>query len=287
MCEGYSAARPIALKGPEFGPDLYREIFNHSNEPIAIISPEGHYVEQNTAHQDLLGYSDEELLGQTPAIHMGREAFENIVSELAQKGVYRGEAVSHTKTGEIRHIEISAFTTRDGSGDPICYVGIKRNVTERKRAEEALRRSEAELTDFFENAAIGLHWVNSDGTVLRANQAELDLLGYSREEYVGRNIAEFHVDQEAIEDILSRLQAGEVLSDYDARLRCKDGAIKQVRINSSVFREQGRFVHTRCFTRDITDRRQTERRLALQYAVTRILSESADFIESARRILQV
>lgn len=287
MCEGYSAARPIALKGPEFGPDLYREIFNHSNEPIAIISPEGHYVEQNTAHQDLLGYSDEELLGQTPAIHMGREAFENIVCELAQKGVYRGEAVSHTKTGEIRHIEISAFTTRDGSGDPICYVGIKRNVTERKRAEEALRRSEAELTDFFENAAIGLHWVNSDGTVLRANQAELDLLGYSREEYVGRNIAEFHVDQEAIEDILSRLQAGEVLSDYDARLRCKDGAIKQVRINSSVFREQGRFVHTRCFTRDITDRRQTERRLALQYAVTRILSESADFIESARRILQV
>ncbi|MCA1601703.1 MAG: GAF domain-containing protein, partial [Acidobacteria bacterium] len=118
-------------------------------------------------------------------------------------------------------------------------------------------------------------------------QAELDLLGYSREEYVGRNIADFHVDQEAIEDILSRLQAGEVLSDYAASLRCKDGSIKHVRINSSVFREQGRFVHTRCFTRDITDRRQTERRLALQYAVTRILSESADFIESARRILQV
>ncbi|MFN2494044.1 MAG: PAS domain S-box protein, partial [Pyrinomonadaceae bacterium] len=287
MSEGYSAARPTALKVPEFGLDLYREIFNHSNEPIAILSPEGHYVEQNTAHRDLFGYSDEELLGQTPAIHMGREAFENIVYELAQKGVYRGEAVSHTKTGEIRHIEISAFTTSDGSGDPICYVGIKRNVTERKRAEEVLRRSEAELTDFFENAAIGLHWVSSGGTVLRANQAELDLLGYSREEYIGRNIADFHVDQEAIEDILSRLQAGEVLSDYDASLRCKDGSIKHVRINSSVFREQGRFVHTRCFTRDITDRRQTERRLALQYAVTRILSESADFIESARRILQV
>ena len=287
MSEGYSAVRPIASKAPEFGPELYREIFNHSNEPIAIISPEGHYLDQNTAHRDLLGYSDEELLGQTPAIHMGREAFENIVSELAQNGVYRGEVESHTKTGEIRHIELSAFTTRDGSGDPICYVGIKRDVTERKRAEEALRRSEAELTDFFENATIGLHWVGADGTVLRVNRAELDLLGYSREEYVGRNIADFHVDQEAIEDILSRLQAGEVLSDYSARLRCKDGSIKHVRINSSVFREQGRFVHTRCFTRDITNRRQTRRRLALQYEVTRILSESVDFIESARRILQV
>ena len=57
-----------------------------------------------------------------------------------------------------------------------------------------------------------------------------------------------------MEDILSRLQAGEALSDYSARLRCKDGSIKHVRINSSVFREQGKFVHTRCFTRDITNR---------------------------------
>ncbi|CAN5606088.1 ATP-binding protein [soil metagenome] len=287
MSEGYRTARPIASRMPELGHDLYRQIFNHSTEPIAIISPEGHYLEQNTAHRDLLGYSDAELLGQTPALHTGREACENIVSELAQKGVYLGEIVSHTKTGEIKHIEISAFTTRDSSGDPICYVSIKRNVTERNRAEEGLRRSEAELKDFFENAAIGLHWVGSDGTVLRANQAELDLLGYSREEYVGRNIADFHVDQEAIDDILSCLQAGKVLSDYDARLRCKDGSIRHVRISSSLFREQGRFVHTCCFINDITDRRRTERRMALQCAVSSLLSESADFIESARRILQV
>lgn len=287
MSEGFSAARPIASKAPEFAPELYREIFNHSIEPIAIISPDGQYLAQNLAHRDLLGYSDEELLEETPAIHMGREAFDNIVSELAQSGVYRGEVVSHTKAGEIRHIEISAFTTRDGSGDPICYVGIQRDVTERKHAEVALRRSEEELADFFENATIGLHWVGDDGTVLRVNRAELELLGYSREEYVGRNIADFHVDQEAIADILKRLQSGEVLSDYSARLRCKDGSIKHVRINSSVFREQGRFVHTRCFTRDITNRRQTRRRLALQYEVTRLLSESVDFIESARKILQV
>ena len=255
MSEGSSTARHIALKAPEFGSQLYREIFKHSNEPIAIISPEGRYLEQNIAHQDLLGYSDDELRGQTPAIHMGQEVFENIARELGEKGVFRGEVETHTRSGELRHIDLSAFTTKDELGNPICYVGIKRNVTERKRAEEALRRSEAELTDFFENAAIGLHWVSSDGTVIRVNQAELDMLGYSREEYVGHNIADFHVDQDAIKDILSRLQAGEVLSDYYARLRCRDGSVRHVRVNSSVFREQGRFVHSRCFTRDITDRR--------------------------------
>src|SRR5262249_51604446 len=57
---------------------------------------------------------------------------------------------------------------------------------ERKQGEEQLRDSERELADFFENASIGMHWVGPDGIILRANQAELDLLGYRREEYVGR-----------------------------------------------------------------------------------------------------
>ena len=67
---------------------------------------------------------------------------------------------------------------------------------ERKEAELELRRSEWELTDFFENATTPLHWVGADGSILRANQAELDLLGYSRDEYVGRLITEFHADDE-------------------------------------------------------------------------------------------
>lgn len=271
---------------PESYPGLYREIFTHSNEPIAIIDPEGHYLKQNSAHADLLGYTDDELNGQSPAIHLGEEVFANIARVLAETGEYRGEVMSRRKDGELLHIELSAFAMRNGSGEPICYVGIKRDISERKEAEEALRRSEAELTDFFENAAIGLHSVGAGGTVLRANQAELDLLGYEREEYVGRHIGDFHVDREAIENILSRLEQGEVLHEYDARLRCKDGSIKHVRINSSVFWENGTFVHTRCFTRDITDRMQTERRLALQYAVTHILAESTDFIESSRKILE-
>lgn len=277
----------VVTQAPELSPELYRAIFAYSNEPIAILSPQGYYLEQNTAHRDLLGYSDEDLQGETPAIHLGKEVFETVARELAEKGAYRGEVTSHTKTGDQRHIELSAFTMKNGSGEPICYVGVKRDVTERKNTEQALQRSEKELTDFFENAAIGLHWVGPDGTILRVNKAELDLLGYSREEYVGRNVSEFHADQNLIEDILARLQSGEVFPDYEARLRCKDGSIKHVRINSSVFWENGKFIHTRCFTRDITDRKQTERRLALQYAVTQILSESTDFIESARRILRV
>ncbi len=266
--------------------DLYQAIFHHSKEPIAILDPQGRYLEQNAAHAELLGYSDADLAEQTPAIHMGEGDFAAVVGEVAEKGEYRGAVVNRTKAGEVKHIELSAFAMRDESGETLCYIGIKRDITERKKAEEALQRSEAQLTDFFENAAIALHWVGPDGTVLRVNQAELEMLGYTREEVVGHHIAEFHADQNAIADILQRLTAGKVLQSYEARLRCKDGSIKYVNINSSVYRESGKFIHTRCFTHDITERRRTESRLALQYAVTKILAESLEITESAQNILR-
>ncbi len=131
---------------------------------------------------------------------------------------------------------------------------LEAEVVRRRVAEQTLRRREKELADFVENAAEGLHRVGSDGTILWANQAELDLLGYSHDEYVGRHIAEFHIDPPVIESILTSLQAGATLRDRPARLRCKDGSVKHVLIHSNGYFEDGKLVYTRCFTRDATDR---------------------------------
>jgi PAS domain S-box-containing protein len=147
-------------------------------------------------------------------------------------------------------------------------------VLQRRQAEEVLHRSERELGDFFENATVGLHWIDPDGIILRVNQAELDLLGYRREEYVGRHIAEFHVDEPVIKDILARLARGERLNDYPARMRCKDGSIRDVLIDSSVYFENGKFVHTRCFTHDITARKRAEETLRESEERFRFMAES-------------
>jgi PAS domain S-box-containing protein len=117
---------------------------------------------------------------------------------------------------------------------------------------EALERSERNLTDFFENAAVGLHLADANGIILRAIQTELDLLGYAAEEYIGHHVSEFHFDADAIAVLLQRLHFGETIEGYEACLRAKDGSSRHVLISANVLWEHGEFIHTRCFTRDIT-----------------------------------
>ena len=142
-----------STSGPrtELRHDLYRAIFSNSREPIAIIDLQGVYLEQNAAHAELLGYSDDELRNQTPAMHLGEEVFAGIARALAANGEYRGEVVSKTKSGELKQIGLSAFAMRSESGEPLCYVGVKRDITKSKQAEEdrldLLRRETAARAD--------------------------------------------------------------------------------------------------------------------------------------------
>jgi len=127
-----------------------------------------------------------------------------------------------------------------------------------RRSESDLRHQSGQLAAFLETAAICLHRVGPDGIVLWANDAELETLGYTREEYLGHHIAEFHADQEIITDILARLHRGERVRDREARMKCRDGTVKTVLIDSSVLWQDGRFVHTQCFTRDISGQKSAE-----------------------------
>jgi PAS domain S-box-containing protein len=119
----------------------------------------------------------------------------------------------------------------------------------------------SDVEDLFENGAMAIHLVGGDGTILRANRAELDMLGYAPEEYIGHNISEFHADRDTIQDILARLKRGENLSRYPARLRAKDGSTRNVEITSNVRFEGGRFLNTRCFTQDVSELKRTQAQL--------------------------
>ncbi|HTF27311.1 MAG TPA: PAS domain-containing protein, partial [Flavitalea sp.] len=139
---------------------------------------------------------------------------------------------------------------------------LQEQLAQSRQRERALELRVEELSDFMENVSMPLHWVDGHGVISWANQAELDLLGYAKEEYVGCSISDFHADATVIRDILSRLGDKETLQNYPARLKCRDGSIKHVLINTNVLWQEGKFMHTRCITRDITDTVAEENRRA-------------------------
>ena len=176
---------------------------------------------------------------------------------------------------EARLVEISLLQQRARALETEL---AHRDVLERNLRETvaALQEREFELRDVLENAAEGIHRVGPDGIIQWANNSELELLGYRAEEYIGRHIAEFHADRDAIDDLLARLSCGQAVHSHPARLRHKDGSIRHVLVNSNVRFENGKFLHTRCFTRDITALHEAslEREAAMERE--RLARESAE-----------
>jgi PAS domain S-box-containing protein len=152
---------------------------------------------------------------------------------------------------------------------------LERELELRLHAEARLRDRERDLSDFIDNGAIGLHRVGPGGTIIWANRAELEMLGYTAVEFIGRNIADFYVDKDLICRILETLSSGGSLKDQAARLICKDGSIKHVLINSNAQVEDGQFIATRCFTRDVTDRWLAQEALRERGAVLHLALQGA------------
>ncbi|WP_310489114.1 PAS domain S-box protein [Chamaesiphon sp. VAR_69_metabat_338] len=148
------------------------------------------------------------------------------------------------------------------------------------RYDDTAFQSQQDLSDFVENAIVCLHWVAADGTIIWANQAELDLLGYEREEYIGHSIVEFHTDRAVIDDILDRLLHDRSVRDCEADLRCKDGSIRHVLIDSKASWHNGKFLRTRCFTRDITERKRAEEDLRRFNAALSHAMEGIAFLDA-------
>jgi PAS domain S-box-containing protein len=155
---------------------------------------------------------------------------------------------------------------------------------EHKRLVDERGRRQGELTDFLESVAVALHWLGQDGRVVWANRAQLTLLGYEREEYVGRLFGEFLVEPEAAEDLLRRLDGGEPLHAYPARLRAKDGSIKHVLIDASGSSGSEPRILARCVSRDVTEQQRIEEVALALTGVGRELTETLDLAQATDRV---
>jgi PAS domain S-box-containing protein len=240
-------------------------IIESSDDAIISKDLEGIVTSWNTGAERVFGYSATEMIGRPVTLLIPPENPDEESQCIAR--IKGGERIEHYETCCVRKdgrridVSLTVLPIKDAAGNIIGASKIARDITERKRVEEELRRGRQELVDFVENASIGMHWISQDGTILWANRTEMAMLGYAADEYIGHNIAEFHVDSEILSDLLQRLKRNETLQEVEVKLRCEDGSIRHVLVDSNVLWEDGRFIHTRCFTHDITKRKLAEQAL--------------------------
>ncbi|MBD1909318.1 PAS domain S-box protein [Leptolyngbya sp. FACHB-8] len=168
--------------------------------------------------------------------------------------------------GSLRYIKAAAVVQRDDQGNPRRMVGINYDITERKQAEEALATYTREVEDLYNNAPCGYHSLDAEGRYIRVNQTELDILGYTCEEMLGRPVTDFLTEssqQTFQQNFLDFLQRGWA-RNLEYEFVCKDGTVLPVLINATaVTAPDGTHLYNRATLLDIRDRKQAEEQLRI------------------------
>lgn len=262
---------------------LYRILVETSPDGITLVDMDTNIIMTNAQGAKNLGYTLKEVQGMNAFSLMAPEDQPRImetVSKLVEKGRIQNVEFNFIhKNGSRVPIEYNASLVLDKNGEPIYLLGISRNVSERKKAEEELRESEEKYSNLFEksNDAIFLH--NLKGDIIDVNQKALDLLGYPKKEIKKLNISRLHpkktleTSKRAFKTISKK---GHV--EFEVDFRKKNGDVFLAEVSSSLFEIGGKKV-IQGIVRDITERKRAEIKLRESEERYRmLLDQSGDVI---------
>jgi PAS domain S-box-containing protein len=262
-------ARPLQLAQQALAASeaKFRGFVAAAPDGIVVVDSRGLIVMVNAQVKTLFGYEPAELSGQPLAWllperyrerHAGhlRDFFAAHRSRPMGSGL---ELLARRKDGSEFPVEItlSSVPTEQGM---VVFSAI-RDLTARQRMEASLRRSEHQLANFFRQAPIGLVWLSASGLILRANQAQLELLGCSAEACVGHAFEEFTVEPTQCQELLQRLAARATVRNFRLRLRCQPATIRHVLVDANSLWGADQFEYSSVFLRDITDRVNLEKEI--------------------------
>jgi PAS domain S-box-containing protein len=167
-----------ALARPESARAWLAAIVDFSSDAILSKKLDGTITSWNAAAERMYGYPAAEAIGRSIELIVPedrRDELKGMEERLARgERVAPFETVRLTRDGRRIDVALTMSPIVDDAGAVVGASGIARDVSERRRAEKALRRSRAQLKDFVKNSALGLQWLGPDGIVLWANQAQLD-----------------------------------------------------------------------------------------------------------------
>jgi PAS domain S-box-containing protein len=178
----------------------YRELFDTSQDGLAITDMEGHYLQCNRAYLDLLGYqSVDELRGRSYEELTPRQYHELEARVIREQTLARGYSDPYEKeylrsTGERVPVSLRSWLRFDADGTPAGMWVMVRDITERKRAEEALQSERNILHTIMENTRAHLAYLDRDFNFVTVNSTYAEGAGYSREQLIGRGHFELFPD---------------------------------------------------------------------------------------------
>jgi PAS domain S-box-containing protein len=244
----------------------YRTILENMQEGYFEIDLAGNFTFVNNSVCRDMGYSSEELMGMSNRQYTDKEELKKVFqvyNKIYETGESNKEFVWQIirKDGTKRYIDASISLKKDSSGKPIGFSGISRDITERKRAEAALRESEKYFKEITENSSDVIIITDKKGKIKYCSRSVERFTGYKPEELVGRNgLKLIHPDdvKRAVDDYDKAIRAIDSAIPNAFRIVCKDGSERYFAGLGKNLLDNPAVAGFIMNVRDVTNRKQAE-----------------------------
>ena len=265
--EGMVAKRTAeALEGEE----RFGATFEQAAVGVAHVSPDGKFLRLNQKFCDIVGYSEEEMLALTfqdithsDDLDVDLEYVRQVLAREIEN--YSMDKRYFRKDGSIVWVSLTVSLVFDKEGNPKYFVSVIQDISERKKAEEALRQSRDFLEHLISAVPDATFSVKLPERTINWANDSFDVLGYEPEEYIGQTTEKYYANSEYYAAV-GRLQQeairkGDDMITTEVRVLRKDGRVIPAELTATYYREGGKLSQITAFVRDISERKQAEEKL--------------------------
>jgi len=246
--------------------EYFKGIYNCSTDGIAVSSIDGILLDFNGAFRRLTGWSKGEVVNKKHYYDITPKKYHNANFRIIKSIIRTGHPAEYEKEyirkdGSRVPVLITSFLIRGEDGQPIGIAGIIKDMTDRKKAEEALTSSENRYRALFNSADEGIFVRDIEGKVIIANEAMVDLTGYKTSELIGMHVRQLFTKSSLVyinkrqKILLKRKNLSEIDRD-ELQLTVKDGTVKIIEVTSNLLSDDSHHLVVQTIARDVTMRKR-------------------------------